>query len=241
MASKRDDQDAEKRIKLQIEFMKKDAREKAKEINMKADEEFQLDKGRILDPEKVHIIQEHEKKMKQLVLEQKIEYSKRVNEARLLVLKEREKLMKKTQEKTFEKLAGLKGNKKTYELLMKNLIVQGLIRMDEKMVEIQVVKDDLEAARSVFEEAGRIYIKIMKDEANKVVTVDLKLDDNDFLPAGMVGGVMLKARKGKIVLDNTLQSRLKVAAGTLMPILRGKLFGVIPHKGIHYKDEDKTH
>jgi len=120
-------------------------------------------------------------------------------------------------------LAGLKGNKKTYELLMKNLIVQGLIRMDEKMVEIQVVKDDLEAARSVFEEAGRIYIKIMKDEANKVVTVDLKLDDNDFLPAGMVGGVMLKARKGKIVLDNTLQSRLKVAAGTLMPILRGKV------------------
>jgi len=115
---------------------------------------------------------------------------------------------------------------------MLNLIVQGLIRIDEKSVEIQVMKDDLDVARSVYEEATRQYIKIMQSEANREVTAEVKLDENEFLPVGVVGGVILKGRKGKIVLDNTLQSRLRVGSSQLLNILRGHLFGVTPHKGV---------
>ncbi|ETO23733.1 vacuolar ATP synthase subunit E, partial [Reticulomyxa filosa] len=100
----------------------------------------------------------------------------------------------------------------------------GLIRMDEKAVEIQVVKDDFGVARATYEEATREYIKIMKEQTGKEVTVEVKLDETEFLPASVVGGVVVRARKGKIVLDNTLQSRLKVASATLMPTLRFALF-----------------
>jgi len=123
--------------------------------------------------------------------------------------------------------------------LIKNLIIQGLIRIDEKQVEVQVVKEDLGVARAVYEEATREYLKIMKEQTGKEVNVEVKLDESDFLPASVVGGVVLKARKGKIFLDNTLQSRLKVASGTLLPLLRGHLFGVIPHKGVRYDDEEE--
>jgi len=124
---------------------------------------------------------------------------------------------------------------------MQNLIIQGLIRMDEKAVEIQVMKDDLEIARSVYEEATRQYIKIIKAEANREVTVEVKLDENDFLPVDVVGGVMLRGRKGKIVLDNTLKARLNVGSGQLINILRGRLFGVIPHKGVEEKPKEADH
>jgi len=237
----RQENDPQKRITQMINFIKQEAREKADEISMKADEEFQIEKGRLLNPEIFRIKQDYDKKFKQLQVEQRIEYSKRVNEGRLQVLKEREKLMKQTQDKTFEKLGDLKKDPKAYEKLMRNLIIQGLIRMDEKTVEIQVIKEDLNVAKAVFEGATRDYISIMKKETGRVVTPEVKMDETDFLPSELVGGVMLKARKGKIVLDNTLQSRLKVASGILMPILRGRLFGVISHEGVRYTDEKSEH
>jgi len=237
MANKRQDNDPQKPIKQMINFIKQEATEKADEIRMKADEEFQIEKGRILNPERVRIKQEYDKKFKQLQIEQRIEFSKRINESRLQVLKEREKFMKQMQDKTFEKVGNIRSNKEGYKKLMLNLIIQGLIRMDEKIVEVQVMREDVDVARAVYEEAARQYIKIIKEQAKRDVTVDIKVDESDFLPAGVVGGVMLKARKGKIVLDNTLQSRLKVATGVLVPILRGRLFGVIPHQGVKYDDE----
>jgi len=233
------DFDPQKRINQMITFITDDAKKQADEILMKADEEFQIEKGRILNPERIRIQLEYDKKLKVFQIEQRIEDSKRINEARLQVLKERDKLMKQTQEKTFQKLGDLKKDVTSYQKLMRNLIIQGLIRMDEKTVEIQVVKDDLNVVKAVFEGAIREYISIMQKETGRVITPEVKVDENDFLPIGVVGGVMLKGRKGKIVLDNTLQSRLKVASGTLMPILRGRLFGVISHQGVNYDKEVK--
>jgi len=104
----RQDTDPQKRIKQMINFILQEAREKADEITMKADEEFQIEKGRILNPERVRIKQEYDKKFKQLEIEQRIEYSKRANETRLQVLKERDKLMEVTQETTFKRLGDVK-------------------------------------------------------------------------------------------------------------------------------------
>jgi len=104
----RQENDPQRRIKQMINFILQEAREKADEISMKADEEFQIEKGRILNPERVRIKQEYDKKFKQMQVEQRIEYSKRVNLARLDVLKEREKLMRETNDKTFERLGDLK-------------------------------------------------------------------------------------------------------------------------------------
>jgi len=115
MADKRQDNDPQKRIKQMINFIKQEATEKADEIRMKADEEFQIEKGRILNPERVRIKQEYDKKFKQLQIEQRIEFSKRINESRLQVLKEREKFMKQMQDKTFEKVGNIRSNKEGYK------------------------------------------------------------------------------------------------------------------------------
>ena len=48
------------------------AREKADEIRMKADEEFQIEKGRILNPERLKLNQEFDRKFKDLEIKQKM-------------------------------------------------------------------------------------------------------------------------------------------------------------------------
>ena len=48
------------------------AREKADEIRMKADEEFQIEKGRILNPERLKLNQEFDRKFKELEIKQKM-------------------------------------------------------------------------------------------------------------------------------------------------------------------------
>ena len=55
-----------------INFIYQEAREKADEIKMKADEEFQIEKGRILNPERLKLNQEFDRKFKDLEIKQKM-------------------------------------------------------------------------------------------------------------------------------------------------------------------------
>jgi len=49
------DADANKRIKQMINFIKQEAHEKAEEIRLKAEEDFQVEKGKIINPERLKI------------------------------------------------------------------------------------------------------------------------------------------------------------------------------------------
>jgi len=62
MAQNGGDADAAKRIKQMINFIKQEAQEKAEEIRVKAEEEFQIEKGRILNPERLKLDHEFDKK-----------------------------------------------------------------------------------------------------------------------------------------------------------------------------------
>ena len=73
-----DDKDAKKRITQMINFILQEAREKADEIRMKADEEFQIEKGRILNPERLKLNQEFDRKFKDLEIKQKMLRTKNI-------------------------------------------------------------------------------------------------------------------------------------------------------------------
>mmetsp|Transcript_15596 Transcript_15596/g.19084 ORF Transcript_15596/g.19084 Transcript_15596/m.19084 type:complete len:244 (+) Transcript_15596:51-782(+) len=236
------DKDATKRIQQMIAFIKQEAKEKAEEIRLKADEEFQIEKGRILNPERLKLNQEFDRKFKDLEIKRKIEFSTQINKARLKVLEQRGKLMTDVETKTFGKLNTLKNDKNKYKLLIKNLIIQGLIRMDEINVKIECLKDDLDIVQSVFDDARNEYKKIWKATVDEDIDVNkIVLDKQNFVPPASVGGVIITARNGKIRLDNTLESRLKVCQQDLLPQLRGRLFGVTQHIGVIYDDDESKH
>mmetsp|Transcript_18519 Transcript_18519/g.29386 ORF Transcript_18519/g.29386 Transcript_18519/m.29386 type:complete len:243 (+) Transcript_18519:55-783(+) len=235
-----DSKDAQKRINQMIKFIEQEAREKADEIRMKADEEFQIEKGRILNPERIKLNKDFDRKFKDLEIKRKIELSTQINKARLQVLEKRGELMKKVDNDTYKRLSSLKKDQNEYKQLLKKLMIQGFIRIDETTVTVRVVKEDVALAQSICKEAANEYKSIWRKQVGMNDDLKATLDTTRFLPPSAVGGVSIYARQDRICCDNTLQARLTVCQQALMPILRGKLFGVVAHRGIVYDDADQT-
>jgi vacuolar-type H+-ATPase subunit E/Vma4 len=63
------------------------------------------------------------------------------------------------------------------------------------------------------------------DAAGRQVTVTV---DPTPLPAGVSGGVIVHCRGGRVVCDNTLETRYRLAFEARGPEVRGALFGRAP-------------
>lgn len=66
-------------------FIEQEANEKAEEIDAKAEEEFNIEKGRLVQQQRLKIMEYYEKKEKQVELQKKIQSSNMLNQARLQV------------------------------------------------------------------------------------------------------------------------------------------------------------
>ncbi|KPJ10741.1 V-type proton ATPase subunit E [Papilio machaon] len=61
------DADVQKQIKHMMAFIEQEANEKAEEIDAKAEEEFNIEKGRLVQQQRLKIMEYYEKKEKQLM------------------------------------------------------------------------------------------------------------------------------------------------------------------------------
>uniref|UniRef100_A0A2K6L9J5 V-type proton ATPase subunit E n=1 Tax=Rhinopithecus bieti TaxID=61621 RepID=A0A2K6L9J5_RHIBE len=80
--------DVQKQIKHMIAFIEQEANEKAEEIDAKAEEEFNIEKGRLVQTQRLKIMEYYEKKEKQIEQQKKIQMS-----TRLKVLRARDDLI----------------------------------------------------------------------------------------------------------------------------------------------------
>ena len=76
-----------------VSFIKQEAVEKARETKIKADEEFSIEKGKLVRQETIQIEEFFERKLKQQEIQNKIAGSHLVNKNRLKVLQRREELL----------------------------------------------------------------------------------------------------------------------------------------------------
>ena len=131
----------------------------------------------------------------------------------------------------------LKNDQNTYKELLKNLIVQGLIKFMEPEVHVRCRKSDLKLVQSVIAQAENEYKALMKKEVkyfkDREVPLKLILDDNKFLAEyeannvkgdSCLGGLLLHAKKGRIVCSNTLDDRLQLVYQEAIPEIRSILF-----------------
>mmetsp|Transcript_4169 Transcript_4169/g.10720 ORF Transcript_4169/g.10720 Transcript_4169/m.10720 type:complete len:185 (+) Transcript_4169:141-695(+) len=75
-----------KQVDQMVRFIKQEAEEKANEIMVSAEEEFNIEKLQMIEAEKQKIKKDYERKESQVEVKKKIEYSKKLNEMRLKVL-----------------------------------------------------------------------------------------------------------------------------------------------------------
>ncbi|KAJ8682711.1 hypothetical protein QAD02_018503 [Eretmocerus hayati] len=213
------DADVQKQIKHMMAFIEQEANEKAEEIDAKAEEEFNIEKGRLVQQQRLKIMEYYEKKEKQVELQKKIQSSNMLNQARLKVLKVREDHVRNVLDEARKRLGEVARDQGKYTEIVKLLITQGIYQLTETNVVIRARQADHPLIESLIPGIQQEYKNVVKKDIN------LKLDQENFLAADSCGGVELLAARGRIKITNTLENRLELIAQKLIPEIRTALFG----------------
>lgn len=215
-----------------VRFIRQEAEEKANEISVSAEEEFNIEKLQLVEAEKKKIRQEYERKEKQVDIRKKIEYSMQLNASRIKVLQAQDDLVSSMKEAASKELLHVSHDHHVYKRLLRDLVVQSLLRLKEPAVLLRCRKDDLHLVESILDSAKDEYA----GKAN-VYPPEIIVDHQVYLPPApshhhahgpfCSGGVVLASRDGKIVCENTLDARLDVVFRKKLPEIRKWLFGQV--------------
>ncbi|XVF10560.1 hypothetical protein REPUB_Repub07fG0192900 [Reevesia pubescens] len=225
------DADVSKQIQQMVRFIRQEAEEKANEISVSAEEEFNIEKLQLVEAEKKKIRQEYEKKEKQVDIRKKIEYSMQLNASRIKVLQAQDDVVNAMKESASKDLLNVSRVHHVYKMLLKDLIVQSLVRLKEPAVLLRCRKDDVHLVESVLDSAKEEYASRVNVHPPEIFidNVHLPPAPSHHNPHGSFcsGGVVLASRDGKIVFENTLDARLDVAFRKKLPEIRKWLFGQV--------------
>ena len=217
-----DDQEVQKQINQMVEFIKQEAEEKANEIRVTAEEEFNVEKLQMVELEKQKIKREYERKESLVSVKKKIERSTTGNVARIKVLVARDQMMEELLNASRAKL-GEVSKSPQYKQLLAGLIAQGAKKLQDFQCIVRCRKQD----ESVCKEAIALA-------AGRVSGLHPTLDLRESLPPSpeiskdgksCVGGVLVISSNGKTTCDNTLDARVKNTFEALMPEIRTEIFG----------------
>ena len=193
------DSQVDTELRKMTAFIRQEALEKAREIHLKADEEFSIEKSKLVRQETQRIDAEYEKKHTQAGMSQQITASTLANRQRLRVLSSKQQLLDGLFEDAGKKLAetvgsgnggnggGSKKGKKNgngggnggfdYESVLKGLVLEGLYALVESKVSVRCRKRDVEVVKKAAESAKKEYAEKLKGRE-----VEITVDEKENLP-----------------------------------------------------------
>lgn len=160
------------------EFIKQEALEKAREIEIKANEEFSIEKSKLVRQETDAIDATYAKKFKQATMSQQITRSTVANKTRLKVLSSRQQLLDDIFESAKNKLADSTKDKGKYKTTLKGLVLEGLYQLSEKEVVVRARKADYSTVKDAISDAEKEYKKQTGKETKATI------DEANPLPEG---------------------------------------------------------
>ncbi|BFZ64185.1 V-ATPase V1 sector subunit E [Saitoella coloradoensis] len=218
------DDQVNQEMKKMIAFIKQEAMEKAREIHIKADEEFAIEKAKLVRQETSNIDATYERKKKQAAMQQQISKSLITNKTRLRTLAARQEVLDTIFEDARNELKNISKDKTKYEELLKGLLLQGLYSLMEQDVEVRVRDADKDVMKKAIEKA----VKDFNEQAGFEPSVSI--DEEGALPSESSGGMVIVGLSGRIEVDNTLEERLRLLEDESLPAIRIALFGESPNR-----------
>uniref|UniRef100_G1TIW5 ATPase H+ transporting V1 subunit E2 n=1 Tax=Oryctolagus cuniculus TaxID=9986 RepID=G1TIW5_RABIT len=195
------DTDVQKQIKHMMAFIEQEANEKSEEIDAKAEEEFNIEKGRLVQTQRLKIMEYYEKKERQIEQQKKIQVSTLRNQARLRVLRARDDLISELLSDAKLRLGRLVEDPQVYQGLLDKLTLQALLRLLEPVVIVRCRPQDVLLVQAAVQKAVSQYVMVCQKP------VEVYSSDQ------------------RIKVSNTLESRLDLSAQEQMPEIRTALFG----------------
>ncbi|XP_045618422.1 V-type proton ATPase subunit E-like [Procambarus clarkii] len=218
------DADVQKQIHHMMAFIEQEANEKAEEIDARAEEEFTIEKGRLVQQNRLKIIEYYERKEKQVELQKKIGASNLLNKSRLEVLKAQESHIKNVLHEAQQKLNVISHDVGAYSKLLEDLLCQGLCQLLEPHLMVRCRRVDQALVEQAIVRALISYKNLSGRDAK------LDIDTSNWLPAEICGGIELVTRANRIKISNTLEARLEMLSQQMLPEIRAMLFGVNPNR-----------
>lgn len=191
-------------------------------MNNQTEHDFNLEKQKLVREGKLKLDDEYVQKEKDLEIQQRVARSQAVGAARVKKMQTRDDLLGELLKGATEKLVQVTKSP-TYPTLIKQLIVEGLIKIEEQTVEIQARAEDKSIVARMLPEALSEFRTLMSNGGHtvnpKVTISDTPLDSKK-----VTGGILLTAHHGRITLNQTLDERLAIAFNDNMPEIRKRLF-----------------
>ena len=159
-------------------FIRQEALEKAQEIRIKADEEFAIEKSKLVRQETSSIDSSYEKKFKQAGMSQTITRSKVANNTRLKILSGRQELLDDLFDRARGKLGDYTKDKGKYQTVLKGLILQGAYALGEGKIQVRARKTDYDVVKKAIADAEKEY----KESMGKGTKIEI--DEKNPLPNG---------------------------------------------------------
>ena len=203
------------------QFIKKEAEEKAREIELKANQEYEIEKTSIVRSETSNIDANSADKLKKAALKQQITKSTIANKTRLKVLTQRQESLNEIFEETKVALVKITKNKQQYKPIMHSLILEGLLKLLEPAAIVRVTEADKALATELIAALSKEYKEITKRDVSITVSTDNYLSKET-----SIGGAIVSDAAGKIELDNTLSERLTLLSEEALPAIRLEMFGI---------------
>lgn len=131
----------------------------------------------------------------------------------------------------------LKNDQAAYKDLMKNLLIQGLIKLMEGNIFVRCRESDVSVIESIKDEAIAEYKNLVVTQVKRFegkdpndipcnIIIDGKrlesIEDNEL--TGSLGGFKLYAKKGRIVCSQTIDDRIDLVFQSAIPAIRHELF-----------------
>merc|ERR1711990_382560 len=197
------DAQVSKQIEQMISFIQKESEEKIEEIETKADEEFQIEKGRLVNQQRVKIIDFYTKKEKQLEQQKRLQQSQFINNGRLKILKARDEHIGMVNQKATAQLAKLSQNKGEYQNMLEKLWIQATFKLLESQCVVICRECDVDLIKSVADNVIAAYKQATSQE------LSYEINAKQFLAADSAGGLNISNKSGSIIIKNTLEARLE--------------------------------
>ncbi|KAA1064596.1 V-ATPase V1 sector subunit E [Puccinia graminis f. sp. tritici] len=163
-------------MKKLVAFIKQEAMEKAREIKVKADEEFSIEKAKIVRQETTSIDALHAKRRKQVEVQKRITQSTLSNKARLQQLQMRDQLLQDVFEEAKKGLSDLTTDQDKYRGIVENLTLQALFSLMAKDIVVSVRPQDRELAEPAISNAIQRFKEESKIDCTLTVNEDLSKD-----------------------------------------------------------------
>ena len=168
-----------------ITYIQQETEKKVNIIKKEANKDADLEKALIINPEKEKIAKRMEKELENYKTQMKIAQSQKMNSLRLEKLKVKIDCVNSVFDEAREKLIQkIKGDQEEYKKVLKNLLIQGYIKLFEENVNVICKKEDYNIVCGLVEPAKNEFMEKIKKEAKKgtSLTMNVTVDSKYFLP-----------------------------------------------------------